>query len=141
MSDRLNLLKGILRAGEEGNVEKATSFLAENFVFEVPPRVPVNKEQFSGILHRIANAFSDFRFNESDFSEEGDVITHTLQLTGKHTGEYVRPDGVPIPATNKTFELPKEKSSVTFSGNKISILVIDSIFLSIEFFRNLNTGI
>lgn len=126
MSDKVNTLKGLLRAIEDANVEKATNFLAENFVFEGPIPQPLNKEQFTGFLHTMAKAFSDFRYNESDFSEEGDVLTYSLRITGKHTGELALPEMDPIPATHKSFELPTEKSSATVSGNKVSHLSADA---------------
>ncbi|MHA2174442.1 MAG: ester cyclase [Candidatus Hodarchaeales archaeon] len=120
MSDYIEKAQHLLQAIEEANVEKAATFLSENFVFEGPVPQPLNKEQFTGFLHAMSKAFAEFKYNSSNFSEEGDTVTYSLSITGKHTGELVLPNMDSIPATNKTFELPTEKSTITFSGDKIS---------------------
>ncbi|MFW9904051.1 MAG: ester cyclase [Candidatus Thorarchaeota archaeon] len=120
MSDQIEKVKHFIKAMEESNIEKAGTFLSENFVFEGPVPQPLNKENYIRFLHAMSKAFTEFKYNSSDFSEEGDTVKYSLKITGKHTGEFTLPNIDPIPATNRTFELPSEKATITFSGNKIS---------------------
>ncbi|MFW9780370.1 MAG: nuclear transport factor 2 family protein [Candidatus Heimdallarchaeota archaeon] len=120
MSDQIEQVKHFIQAMEESNIKKVDSFLSEKFVFEGPVPQPLNKENYIGFLHAMSNAFTEFKYNPSNFSEEGNTVTYAIKITGKHTGKLALPNINPIPATNRTFELPPEKATITFSGDKIS---------------------
>lgn len=122
MSKNMEIAKKFLQAIEDGNIEKVLPYLSEDFVFEGPVPQPLGKQQYAGFLQTISEAFSDFKYNVSDFSENDNAVSCNMKITGKHTGKLELPNMEPILATNKSFELPIQKSTVFLNGEKITKL-------------------
>ena len=87
MSKNIEIAKKLLQATEDGNIEKVLSYLSEDFVFEGPVPQPLGKEQYAGFLQTMSEAFSDFKYNASNFSEDGNAVSCNIKITGKHTGK------------------------------------------------------
>ena len=69
-------------------------------------------------------AMPDWKFNATDFKENGNQVTLTFQITGTQTGELnlPMPGFQKLPATGKHVSLPKEPTTVTVKDGKISRL-------------------
>jgi hypothetical protein len=115
-----NIISGEkLNGNDLGTVQ---SMMSDNFVFSGPVPEPLKKQEYMGFLKGNFKAFSEFKYNHSNFKESGEQCTCNVKVSGKHTGELEVPGMNPIPATNKSFELPTESVVATFEGDKISKL-------------------
>jgi len=66
----------------------------------------------------------DWKFNATDFKQNGEQVTATFQITGTHTSELSLPmPGFPkVPASGKHVSLPKESITIPLKNSKISRL-------------------
>jgi predicted ester cyclase len=71
-------------------------------------------------------AMPDWKFNATDFKEDGDQVTVPLRITGTHTGELQLPmPGLPaIPASGTKVSLPAEPSTFTVKNGKLAKLEV-----------------
>ena len=118
----LEMAKKFLESAEQGNLDEIRNMVSDNFTFQGPVPEPLNIEQYIEFLQGTMKAFGEFKYNASNYMEEGGTCQCNIKITGKHTGELAMPGMDPIPATNKTFELPTEKIVTTFDGDKISMM-------------------
>lgn len=116
----LDTAKKFMEIVEQNNVDELRNMVSANFTFAGPTPEPLNTEQYVEFLQGNMKAFSEFKYNASNFTQEGDTCSCNIKITGKHTGELAMPGMDSIPATNKTFELPTESVVATFDGDKIS---------------------
>jgi predicted ester cyclase len=77
----------------------------------------------------MVKALPDWKFNASDFKENGDQVTAALRITGTHTGELQLPlPGLPaIPASGTKVSLPSEPSTFTVTNGKLAKLELARI--------------
>jgi hypothetical protein len=66
----------------------------------------------------------DWKFNASDYKQNGDKVTTVFQITGTQTRdlELPMPGFHKFPATGKHVALPKEGITITMKNGKISRL-------------------
>lgn len=107
-----------LRAIENGDWERASSFIADDYTmtgtipFPVSLFVKIRKPSALTMHKARRRALPNFRFNERYVEETDDCVKIQVNLTGTHTGtiDYrgiLR--GIPvIPATNKAVKLNPE---------------------------------
>ncbi len=107
---------------ESGDTGAAAGLLSSDFVFAGPVPEPVDGAMWLGLHDRLNAACADFSFNASGAEQVGDTVKIELQLSGTHQSELdLSPMGMPtVPATGKSFRLPSEAATVSFSGEKIS---------------------
>jgi predicted ester cyclase len=107
---------------EAKDTAAAAELLSDDFTFSGPVPEPINGEMWLGMHDRLNAAFPDWKFNISDVHPHGEVIHCTAQITGTHTGELdLSPLGLPVvPATGKSFQLPREEMGVAVVGDKIT---------------------
>ncbi|MHA1984229.1 MAG: ester cyclase [Candidatus Hodarchaeales archaeon] len=125
MSSKEELLKKFFEAAEANDFSKVENMVTDSFTFSGPVPEPLGKQGYLAFLKGNSVAFSEFRYNHSNFSESCDNCTCRVQVSGKHTGELAIPGMNPIPATNKDFKLPGETVTATFIGEKISKFASD----------------
>jgi predicted ester cyclase len=120
----IDVVKAGLAASESGQTSKFESFLTDDMVFAGPVPQPVGKREFVGLMSALVAAIPDWKFNATDFKENGNQVTVTFQITGTQTGELNLPmPGFPkLPPTGKHVSLPKEPTTVTVKDGKISRL-------------------
>src|SRR6266487_1963941 len=93
---------------EAKDLDKAASYLSDDFMLRGPTPQPVGKNEFIAIQGAFFQAFPDWSFNQSALQEQGDKVISTVQITGTHTAPLVMPGMPPIPATGKKVSLPQE---------------------------------
>jgi len=120
----IDVVKAGLAASEAGQTSKFASMLTDDMVFAGPVPQPVGKREFVGLMTALVAAMPDWKFNATDFKQNGDQVTLTMQITGTQTGELNLPmPGFPKhPATGKQVSLPKEPTTITVKDDKISRL-------------------
>ncbi|MGD2050123.1 MAG: nuclear transport factor 2 family protein [Chloroflexota bacterium] len=122
------VVRGMMAAVDEGEMETAAGYLAADFVFSGPVPEPLGKAQWVGLQRQLLTAFPDWSFNLKEVQVDGSVATTTHQITGTHTGELdLSPMGLPkIPATGKTIRLPEEQARCTVEKGKIIRVEIEA---------------
>ena len=120
----IDVVKAGLTASESGQTSKFSNSLTDDMVFAGPVPQPVCKHEFVGLMTALVAAIPDWKFNTTDYKENGNQVTVTFQITGTQTGELNLP--MPwfpkLPATGKHVSLPKEPATVTVKDGKISRL-------------------
>jgi predicted ester cyclase len=93
-------------------------------VFAGPVPQPVGKREFVGLMNALVAAIPDWKFNATDYKQNGNQVFVTFQITGTQTGELNLPmPGFPkLPPTGKRISLPREPTVVTIKDDKISRL-------------------
>jgi predicted ester cyclase len=125
----IDIVKAGLAAAEAGDFNKLSGMLADDMVFAGPVPEPVGKREFIGVQSAMQAGIPDWKFNASDYKENGDKVTANLQITGTQTKELKlpMPGMAPIPATGKHVSLPKEPATFTVKNGKISRLEVTSV--------------
>ena len=120
----IDIVKAGLAASESGQTSKFSNSLPDDMVFAGPVPQPVGKREFVGLMTAMVAAMPDWKFNATDFKENGNQVTMTFQITGTQTGELnlPMPGFQKLPATGKHVSLPKEPTTVTVKDGKISRL-------------------
>ncbi|HET6845752.1 MAG TPA: nuclear transport factor 2 family protein [Anaerolineales bacterium] len=120
----MDIVKEGLMAADSGNFGKLAELLADDMVFAGPVPEPVGKREFLAIQSAMQAGMPDWKFNATDFKEDGDKVTVTLQITGTQTAELKlpMPGMAPIPATGKRISLPKEPTTFTVKNGKVTRL-------------------
>jgi hypothetical protein len=123
-----DLVKTGLAAIEAGDFKKVDGLIADDFVLAGPVPEPVGKREFMGLQMALNAALPDWKFNPSDFKEDGDVVTVSFQITGTQTAELSLPiPGIPkLPPSGKKVSLPRETSTFTLKNGKLTRLDVAS---------------
>jgi hypothetical protein len=124
----MDLVKEGLAAVEAGDFKKLEGLVADDFVLAGPTPEPHGKREFVGLQMALQAAMPDWKFNDTDMKENGDVVTVNFQISGTQTGELNLPlPGLPkLPASGKKVQLPKEQSTFTVTNGKLSRLDVAS---------------
>jgi predicted ester cyclase len=120
----IDIVKEGLAAIEAGDFKKAESLVADDFVFAGPTPQPLGKREFIGTQMAMHKAFPDWRFNATDFKENGEEVTTMMQITGTQTGELSlpMPGFQTIPPSGKKISLPKEPTTLIVKNGKLASL-------------------
>lgn len=123
--DPTEIVKAHLRAVENGNWEKANSYLADNYKMKMegmPFFVSIKKPDALAMHKARKTAFPDFKFNEKIESVANNQVKVAIYLTGTHTGLLDYPENVGVPktlATGKQIDLPSEYFTYSIENDKI----------------------
>ena len=116
----IDLVKSTLAAFESGDVKKAESLLSDDMVFSGPVPQPIPRNEFIGLQGALVAAIPDWKFNASDYKEQGDKVTLKVHISGTHTKALsLPPMGIQsLPPTGKHVQLPYEPLTVTVKNGK-----------------------
>lgn len=117
-----------LDAIEAHDFKKLDEYLADDMKFVGPTPEPVGKREFIALQSALVSAMPDWKFNPSNFKEDGDIVTVMLQISGTQTGELNLPmPGMPkISPTGKHVSLPEELTTFTVKNGKVSMIDSES---------------
>jgi predicted ester cyclase len=125
--DALEMAQAFVDALEAKDMEKAGTYLSEDFRLYGPTPMPVGKHEFLALQGALFQAFPDWSFNSAALKQEGNKVTGTVRITATHTAPLVLPGIPPIAATGKHVVLPEERTELTFEGDKIVSLASDNV--------------
>ncbi|MCG2633876.1 MAG: nuclear transport factor 2 family protein [Gammaproteobacteria bacterium] len=101
--------RAFLGAVEQGNLELAFSYMAEEFRFHGPRIPPLTKTDYRNNLEAIVAAFDDWHYNPQAFHADDDGVLRTrIQVAGLQTGTLAFPGAPEIPASGKRYSRPEE---------------------------------
>src|SRR3990172_3676663 len=123
------IVQALLDSVQRGDFEKAKSLLRNDYQFSGPVPEPINREAWLGIHQNLKKAFPNLDYHFHVDSVDGDVIKISAELKGTHNGVLdLSPVGLGvIPATNKSFAMPREHGKVTIKDGKVASWVVDRI--------------
>jgi predicted ester cyclase len=118
----IDMIKSGLAGMEMGQPGKLADILTDDMVFAGPVPEPVGKREFLGLQTALVKAMPDWKFNATDFKQNGEQVTTVFQITGTQTSELSLPmPGFPkVPASGKHISLPREPITITLKNGKIS---------------------
>lgn len=118
----IDVFKSGLAAFEAGDAKKVDSLLSDDMVFAGPVPQPIGKREFVGLQTALIAAMPNWKFNASDFKEEGDKVTAQAHVSGTQTATLNLPAlGVQsFAATGKQVQLPYEGLAATIKNGKMT---------------------
>ncbi|MHB0868017.1 MAG: ester cyclase [Chloroflexota bacterium] len=118
------IVKQFVAALESGDVDRAASYLSDDFAFEGLTPVAMPSWQYLDVQRGLLVAFPDWSFNLRDVREEAGLIKATAHITGTQKRDLVvpLPDLPALPATGKAISLPDETQIFTVRGSKIAAI-------------------
>ncbi len=125
----LDVVKGGFAAAESHDWKKFESYVGDDFVFSGATPQPVGKKEFVGLQIALQEAMPDWKFNATNWKENGDKVTVDMQITGTQTKELSLPmPGFPkVPATNKKVSLPNAPGTFTVKGDKLTGFAVTDV--------------
>jgi steroid delta-isomerase-like uncharacterized protein len=91
--DNKALVRSLVDAVNQGNIDTAASYLAANYVdYSDPPDTPLGSFSATQRWSMLRAAFSDARVTINDVIADGDKVAVRFTLHGTHTGELM---GIP----------------------------------------------
>jgi predicted ester cyclase len=117
-----DIVKTVLAALEAGDMNKAGSLVADDMVFAGPVPQPIGKREFLGLQGALVAAIPDWKFNASDYKEQGDTVRVKVHISGAHTAPLSLPAlGIQsLPPTGKRVQLPYEPITISVKNGKVT---------------------
>lgn len=125
----IDVAKAIMTALQAQDKAASAALMTDDFSFSGPVPVPLNKQQYLGLQWALFAAIPNWNTNASNYAEQGDKVTLTVQITGTQTGtlENVIPGVPPIPPTGKSIQLPQEGITLTVRGDKVANFAVATV--------------
>ncbi len=122
--NNIDVFKAGLAAFEVRDIKTADSLFSDDMVFAGPVPQPIGKREFVGLQSALVAAMPDWKFNASDFKEDGDKVMAKVHISGTHTATLSLPAlGIQsLPATGKRVQLPYEALTATIKNGKLTRL-------------------
>jgi predicted ester cyclase len=120
----IDVFKAGLAALEARDMKKVDSLISDDFVFAGPVPQPISKREFIGLQSALIAAMPDWKFNASDFKEQGDKVMAQGHISGTHTAPLnLPPFGIQnFAPTGKHVQLPYEPITATVKDGKLTRL-------------------
>jgi len=125
----IDVMKSGLAAFEARDMKKVDSLFSEDMVFAGPVPQPIGKHEFVGLQSALIAAMPDWKFNASDFKEEGDKVMAKFHISGTQTAPLSLPAlGIQsFAATGKHVQLPYEQLTATIKNGKVTRLEAEHV--------------
>jgi hypothetical protein len=116
------VVKTVITAIEAGDFPAARALLRDDFEFSGPVPEPIGPDAWLGVHQALYGAMPDFRFNASNFTDDGPTVRFNVALTMHHTGTLALPAlGVAdLAPTHKSIVLPPESATVVVRDGKLA---------------------
>ena len=121
----VEMAKALVDAIDSGDMEKAASYLSDDFVLVAQVDKPLGKDHWKRLQGAMIYAFPDWSYNLTDAQEEEDnSVRLTFQITGTHLHTMDFSEfGLPlVQPTGKAIKLPVEQTILVFKGDKVFTL-------------------
>jgi hypothetical protein len=116
------VVKTVISAIEAGDFPAARALLRDDFEFSGPVPEPIGPDAWLGVHRALYGAMPDFRFNATNFTDDGPTVRFNVALTMHHTGTLALPAlGVAdLAPTHKSIVLPPESATVVVRDGKLA---------------------
>ncbi len=125
----LKTVKTFMTALQSGDMDLASSVMADSFTMTGMTPKTLNKGQFLAMQSELLAAMPDFSYNLNGEHREEDVIVGTITPTGSHTDDLALPlFGVQsIPASGIAVTLPQTGVTYSFENDLIAKMEVENI--------------
>jgi steroid delta-isomerase-like uncharacterized protein len=108
IEEKISIAESALEAFNSHDLDKMLSFYSESPIHHMPNRSKplVGKEAIRQDNVSFIKSFPDVRFEKVLSFGQGDWICFEGIVKGTNKGPFPGPDGSPMPATNKSIEVP-----------------------------------
>ena len=123
----IDVFKSGLAAFEARDMKKIDGLISDDFKLAGPVPQPIGKHEFVGLQNALTAAMPDWKFNASDFKEQGDQVMAKVHISGTQTASLSLPAlGIQsFAATGKHVQLPYEELTATVKNGKLTRLESD----------------
>ncbi len=124
----IDVFKSGLAAFEARDSKKVDGLFSDDMVFAGPVPQPIGKHAFVGLQSALVTAMPDWKFNASDFKEEGDKVMAKVHISGTQSAPLSLPAlGIQsFAGTGKHVQLPYENLTATIKNGKLTRLESDN---------------
>lgn len=124
----IDVFKSGIAAFEARDAKKIDGLFSDDFQLSGPVPQPLGKREFVGLQSALIAAMPDWKFNASDFKEEGDKVMAKFHISGTQTAPLSLPAlGIQsFAATGKHVQLPYEQLTATIKNGKLTRLESDN---------------
>ncbi len=121
----VDTVKNFVGALESNNLDEATGYLSDAFIFSGWTPRPLDKKGFLSLIKGLKEGMPGLIFNLHNVADQDRGVTATMQITGYQSDSFLIPSmGTPIiPQTANSVSLPAE--DVTFMVNEDKITSMD----------------
>jgi hypothetical protein len=125
----IDLVKQVFSEIEQGNVQEAGKKFSDDFTFKGPSLMALTKEQYLSAHKALVEAIPDWKFNATDWQEQGDIVKVNVHITGTHTRilRYPFPQLKEEVPTDNSIILPEEPTRVTVQNGMIAAMEADTV--------------
>jgi hypothetical protein len=125
----IDVMKSGLAAFEARDSKKVDGLFSEDMVFAGPMPKPIGKHEFVGLQSALVAAMPDWKYNASDFKEDGDKVTAKAHISGTQSAPLILPAlGIQsFAGTGKHIQLPYEKLTATVKNGKLTRLEAEHV--------------
>jgi hypothetical protein len=119
----LEIVKKAISDIENGAIDPST--YTDDMTLSGPVPMPLNREQFVGLMRSLHDGIPDWNFHASNHRVEGDTVHMDVQISGTQTRTLpgLMPGMPDFPASNKHFALGTEQLAITLRGDKACAIV------------------
>jgi len=117
----IDVFKSGIAAFEARDAKKVDGLFSDDFQLSGPVPQPLGKREFVGLQSALIAAMPDWKFNASDFKEDGDKVMAKFHISGTQSAPLTLPAlGVQsFVGTGKHVQLPYEQLTATIKNGKL----------------------
>jgi predicted ester cyclase len=120
------ILNGFAAALKAGDIERAGSYLSDDFEFRGPAPTPLDKTAFLRFLHAQKASFPDWSLHIRCLVQDGDRVIARVRILGQPTSLLLiaAPDALPRRELGEFLAAPEERHEYHLRGDRIAALQV-----------------
>lgn len=124
-----NIVRDFMSTLDNNDLETATSYLADTFVFSGWTPKPLDKAGFLDVIKNIKEGIPGLSFNLHNVLAQNTEITGVIHITGYQTDSFIIPSlgTPPIPQTANSISLPTEDVTYQLAAGQISSMHVQHV--------------
>ena len=131
----LDTVRAFMLALEARDFEKASTYLAEDFIFSGWTPQPLDREQFISVMGGLKAGIPNLTYNfhtehqGRDLLELDTQVRGAVHITGRQTDSFILPPlGLPpIPQMGRAVSLPEEQWNYTVQKDQIAQISVERV--------------
>ena len=125
----IDFVKSWQSAFASGNLEYLREHSTADFTLSGAAPQPLSMREFTELLPYIIKAFSDWKFNATNYKQVGERVSCSVRITGTHSGVLNLPmmNIHGFQPTGKRVRLPLEENTYVLRDGKLARLVVEKV--------------